>query len=74
MQKAFGLLIAVLAIWAAIEIYTKGTQHAFGGLLTRVGVVEPAESEATSAAERAGSRFEDAYQKQLDRVEEQVNE
>ncbi|HBZ70890.1 MAG TPA: hypothetical protein DEP35_14590 [Deltaproteobacteria bacterium] len=33
MQKIFGILLIVLAIWVAIEVFTKGMDGAFGGLL-----------------------------------------
>jgi hypothetical protein len=32
MQKIFGILFILLAVWIAIEVYTEGTDRAFGGL------------------------------------------
>jgi hypothetical protein len=32
-QKVFGILFIVLAIWVGIEVFTKGMDGAFGGLL-----------------------------------------
>jgi hypothetical protein len=32
MQKIFGVLFILVAVWIAIEVYTKGTDAAFGGL------------------------------------------
>lgn len=31
MAKVFGILLIVLGVWVGIEVYTKGTQQAFGG-------------------------------------------
>ena len=31
MGKAIGLLLAVVAIWITVEIYTQGVDNAFGG-------------------------------------------
>jgi hypothetical protein len=31
MGRFFGLLLAVLALWAALEVYTEGLGDAFGG-------------------------------------------
>jgi len=33
MQKIFGILFILIAVWAAIEVFTKGMDGAFGGLL-----------------------------------------
>jgi hypothetical protein len=32
MQKIFGVLLILLAVWVGIEIYTQGMDGAFGGL------------------------------------------
>jgi len=41
MGKAFGILLIVLGIWVGLELYTEGTQNAFGGLFVKLGVEEP---------------------------------
>ncbi len=33
MGKAIGLLLAVVAIWVTVEVYTQGVSNAFGGRL-----------------------------------------
>jgi hypothetical protein len=33
MQKVFGILFMILAIWIGIEVFTKGMDGAFGGIL-----------------------------------------
>jgi hypothetical protein len=33
MGKAIGLLLAVVAIWVTVEVYTQGVGNAFGGRL-----------------------------------------
>jgi len=42
MSKALGYALVVLAIWAYLEIQTKGTEGAFGGAVA--GLFAPAES------------------------------
>jgi hypothetical protein len=32
MAKAFGILLIVLGVWLGLEIFTKGTDEAFGGI------------------------------------------
>jgi len=33
MAKVIGILLLVLGVWVGIEVYTNGTQQAFGGAL-----------------------------------------
>ena len=42
MGKAFGIVLIVVGLWVGLEIYTEGTQRAFGGLFTRLGLEQPA--------------------------------
>ena len=51
MGRIIGLLLAVLGIWAATEVYLKGTAGAFGGLFADEGAAEP---DGRSVARRAG--------------------
>ena len=39
MAKVFGILLIVLGVWVGLEIYTKGTHGAFGGIFA--GAFEP---------------------------------
>jgi hypothetical protein len=32
MQKIFGILLILLLVWVGIEVFTKGTDGAFGGI------------------------------------------
>jgi hypothetical protein len=56
MGKVIGILMFVVAMWTSVEVYNKGSANAFGGLLTKVGWVEPAPESAapTSAGRRVG--------------------
>ena len=57
MGKVFGILFMVLAIWVGIEIYTKGTQQAFGGALTWLNGETPTEqTDGRSPMQRFGDR------------------
>jgi hypothetical protein len=40
MGKAFGLLLIVLGIWVGMELYTVGTQRAFGGVFVDLGLAQ----------------------------------
>jgi len=51
MGRLFGLVLVALGIWAMTEIYLKGSEGAFGGLL---GSGEQAEQAARSLGLRAG--------------------
>lgn len=48
MGKALGIGLMVVALWAGLEIYTEGTQGAFGGLFQELGL---SEAPATDAPE-----------------------
>ncbi len=39
MGKMFGILAIVLGVWIGLEVYTKGTNEAFGGIFA--GLMEP---------------------------------
>ena len=32
MGRVFGIVLIVLGVWASVEIYSEGTEHAFGGV------------------------------------------
>ena len=51
MGRIFGLLLAVVGIWAATEVYLKGTAGAFGGIFAGES---PAEQDGRSVTRRAG--------------------
>lgn len=51
MGRVFGLLLIVLATWVGMEVYTAGTERAFGGLFVDLGLAEaPAAGEAPDEA------------------------
>jgi len=62
MGRIISLLLAVLGIWVAVEVYTNGVNGAFDGALARFGG-ESAEEEATpgTAPQRAGRAVESAH-------------
>lgn len=62
MGRFISLLLAVLGIWVAVEVYTNGVNGAFDGALARFGSGE-AEEEATpgTAPQRAGRAVEAAH-------------
>jgi len=74
MTKALGILIFVLAIWTALEVYTQGVDGAFGGRLAFLGSGEPQasvdEGERSWAGQRAADAFERAKEERLQRFED----
>jgi hypothetical protein len=37
MGKVFGILLLVLCVWVAVEVYTNGVDGAFGGIFAQLG-------------------------------------
>ncbi|MEN8182690.1 MAG: hypothetical protein ABFS46_09160 [Myxococcota bacterium] len=72
MGRILGIGFIVLAVWAGVEIYSEGTAGAFGGLLTRTGLVAEEEAQ-TPVTERAAAAWQDAYHAAEDRVERQLD-
>lgn len=67
MSKLFGLVVIVLSVWVAAEVFNKGLEGAFGGILAG-GSGESATAEASSAPvrpqtipQRSGERVEQAH-------------
>ena len=60
----------MLAIWAGLEVFTKGTAGAFGGLFAS-GAEPRIES---STPERAAKAFQRAYDKSTSRVDKALDE
>jgi hypothetical protein len=56
--KMLGLVLLVLAIWAAAEIVTKGTDGAFGGLFARLSGKPPAAENALPIPKRVGAKVQ----------------
>ncbi len=75
MSKVFGIALIVGLIWVGLEIYTEGTERAFGGVFARVGLVaaSPDGQPAPSPLDRIRARATDARDAQVDRIERQVD-
>jgi len=71
MQKIFGVLLILLAVWVAIEVYTNGTDHAFGGLFA--GHSQAGVSESGPLTTRARDRVSGAYRTHEERTLNQVD-
>ena len=57
MGKLFGIVVIVVGLWAAAEIYNEGSANAFGGALERMGMVEAAQpGEEQHLGQRAGAK------------------
>ncbi len=76
MGKAFGLLFIVGLLWVGLEIYTEGTQHAFGGMFASMNT-EPLNADpgdGVSTPKRAGIAVERAHEAANARLERQLGE
>jgi hypothetical protein len=65
MQKAFGIGLVVLALWFALEIFTNGTNGAFGGRLAPY----LGGGDGRPITERVRERSQAAAQKHADRAQ-----
>ena len=61
MGRIFGLLLGVLGIWAASEVYLHGTDGAFGGALARFAGEEASPHDGRSLGLRSGEKVENAH-------------
>ncbi|MEE8313371.1 MAG: hypothetical protein V3R91_03545 [Myxococcota bacterium] len=62
MGKMFGILAIVLGVWIGLEVYTKGTNEAFGGIFA--GRMEPVSDyepspDGRSTVQRIGDNVRD---------------
>jgi len=74
MGKAIGLLLAVVAIWATVELYTQGPDQAFNGLLSSsIGSGDGAAPRPTTA-QRAGAAVQRANDEHAARYDEMLSE
>jgi len=69
MGKVIGILMIVLGVWIGMEIFTKGMDSAFGGLLAMGGEATPAQK----AAEARGAPHQTPVQRIGARVQQQIN-
>ncbi len=61
MGRIFGLLLGVVGIWAASEVYLHGTSGAFGGALARFSGEDADPHDDRSLGLRAGDKVEGAH-------------
>ena len=72
MGKAIGLLLAVVAIWITVEIYTSGADGAFGGRLS--SLIGSGDAPPESTAKRTGAAVERAHEEHEARYGELIPE
>jgi len=63
MSKVFGIALIVLCLWVGSEIFTKGTENAFGGALVSLGLVSGShDAEAAQpVTKRSGDKVRAAH-------------
>lgn len=72
MRNVFVLLLFVLAIWTGIEVMNNGMGGAFDGLFVEIGLADPGEGPDDTPMGRAAHRFESAYDRSEQRVDDQL--
>jgi hypothetical protein len=71
MGKMFGILLVVVGIWVGLEIYTQGTQNAFGGAFAFLG--ESGDGDETRDRRTAPQRAGDAVRAAQEEAEQRRN-
>ena len=63
MGRIFGILFLVLAVWTGAEVYSEGTQNAFGGSLAFLGESGDGEEiqDRRTTPQRAGDAVREAH-------------
>jgi hypothetical protein len=61
MGRIFGLLLGVLGIWAATEVYLHGAAGAFGGAVAKLAGESAAPTDGRSLGHRSGAKVERAH-------------
>ena len=69
MGRMIGWVLLVCAVWGAVEVYTKGLDEAFGGVLAS----SSASPRAPSTPDRARDAFQRAYSESEQRVLRQLD-
>jgi hypothetical protein len=74
MGRIFGLLLVVLGIWAATEVYLHGTAGAFGGAYGRLSGDAASGGDLRSLGQRAGDSVRSAQAAEEARREKLLGE
>jgi hypothetical protein len=72
MQKIFGVLFILVAVWIAIEVYTKGTDGAFGGLFAAHSRGQASAQASGPLTDRARDRVKEAFRTREERTLQQT--
>ncbi len=70
MRNAFAFLLFLVALWTGIEVMNHGMGGAFDGLFVEMGFAEVAKNPDDTPMSRAADRFEAAYDRAEQRVED----
>ena len=74
MQKVIGMGIIVLALWAAVELFTQGPTDAFDGAFASLLDEEEREADYTWAPERARNKLQKSHQGRAEAIERMTGE
>ncbi len=70
MRNAFAFLLFLVVLWTGIEVMNHGMGGAFNGLFVEVGIAEVPKDPGDTPMSRAADRFEAAYDRAEQRVED----
>ncbi|HKE11048.1 MAG TPA: hypothetical protein VKE73_05705 [Myxococcota bacterium] len=73
MQKIFGILLMLVLIWAAIEVFTKGTGGAFGGVFASHSQTQDAVQAGGGVPDRVRDRVRSAVRTNEERTLQHVD-
>jgi len=72
MQKVFGILFILVAIWVGIEVFTKGTDGAFGGLFASHSPAPASAQASGTLPNRVRDQVNSAYRTHEERMLQQA--
>ena len=73
MAKVFGILLIVLGVWLGIEVMTKGTDGAFGGIFAQGGASVPSES-GQPIGQKARTRVQESMKATAERTAQGIGD
>ena len=73
MQKIFGILFILVAVWIGIEVYTEGTDRAFGGLFASHSPTPASAQTGGPLTDRVHDRVSNAMRTREERTLQQTD-
>jgi hypothetical protein len=77
MAKTFALVLMIAAMWIGMEIYTEGSEHAFGGAFSFLAIGNDMPEKAShhvSTPQRVGAKVDGIMRENEARYQEMLGE